>query len=217
MDFIQVITNFQRNFIRDGMDSNEVKGAFREANLADLNYLMDLYGTYSESSMFYEQDALEELKNYTVNNTVIEFYRKYEPHNLPTLSGGIRLLALESLKVENASASPSMYLIKFGLLTIATTIGGHAICLDLNTENNNEPRVVIADQAFCSYNEDLDLVECVIVPDGVAENYADDEPIILSYSLIEQCLPEIAVSFSEFLVNLSLEKYENVEEDFLII
>lgn len=217
MDYSQIINKFQRNFVRDGMNPDKVKGSFREANIEDLNYLLDLHGTYSESSLFYEKDALEELKNFTVNKTVIEFYRKYEPHNLPTLSGGIRLLALESIKVENASVSPSMHLLKFGLLTIATTIGGHAICLDLNTENNNEPRVVIADQVFCSYNEDLDLVECVIVPDSVAQNYTDDEPIILSYSLIEQCLPEIAVSFSEFLANLSNEIYENVEDDFLII
>jgi hypothetical protein len=124
------------------------------------------------------------------------------------LSGGIRLLDLEEMKVENSSAAPGMYLLKYGLLTIATTIGGHAICLDLNTK---QPCVVMADHAFCSYNDDLKLVECVLVPDEIAESYADDEPIVLSYALIKQCLPEIAASYQDFLLKLSNESYEDMD------
>ncbi|NTU21999.1 hypothetical protein HPY28_16865 [Brevibacillus sp. HB1.2] len=122
---------------------------------------------------------------------------------------------IESIKVENSSAVPSMYLLKFGLLTIATTIGGDASCLDLNSTNDSQLRVVIADQAFCSYNHDLKVVECVLVQDDIAEPYADDEPILLSYSLIKQCLPEIAPSFRAFLERLSNEAYETIEEGFL--
>ncbi|MBU7319157.1 SMI1/KNR4 family protein [Paenibacillus oleatilyticus] len=217
MDYITIINNFRLSLERNGMDSHEVKIAFREADLVDLNYLRDLYGTYSKSSSFYNEEDLKDLKKYVIPESVVDFYRVFEPNHIPLLSGGIGLMALESIKMENSSASSSMYLIKYGLLTIATTIGGHVICLDLNTTNHNQPRVVMAEQSFCSYNEDLDVVECVLVPDEIAENYADDEPIVLSYDLIKQCLPEIAASFHEFLEKLSSESYENIEDDFLII
>ncbi|MED4726903.1 hypothetical protein P9597_01905 [Aneurinibacillus migulanus] len=215
MEFAKIITKFHRNFMRDGMAQEDVNKAFQQANTADLNSLLDLYGTYSESSSAYTKNELEDLKKYTVPDSVVAFYSNHEPHLVPTLSGGIRLMNLESIKVENSSAAPSMYLLKFGLLTIATTIGGHAICLDLDSTNDSQPRVVIADQAFCSYNDDLQVVECVLVPGDIAENYAVDEPILLSNTLIKQCLSEIAPSFREFLKNLSNESYENIEDDFL--
>ncbi|MEZ2737355.1 hypothetical protein, partial [Aneurinibacillus aneurinilyticus] len=95
-------------------------------------------------------------------------------------------------------------------------IGGHVICIDLNRINNNEPSVVIADYSFCSYNDELDVIECINVPDEIADNYSDDEPIILSYSLIKNCLPQISVSFSDFLTNLANEKYEDIETEYLL-
>ncbi|WP_429842078.1 hypothetical protein [Brevibacillus sp. FIR094] len=199
MEFAEIITKFHRNFARDGMPPEDIDKAFQQATTAQLHSLLEW----------------EDLKTYTVPDSVVGFYETYNPHYLPTLSGGIRLSDLESIKVENSSAVPSMYLLKFGLLTIATTIGGHAICLDLNSTNDSQIRVFIADQAFCSYNHDLKVGECVLVPGDIAENYADDDPILLSYSLIKQCLPEIAPSFREFLERLSNEGFETIEEDFL--
>lgn len=216
IEFNEIINKFKLNFIRDGISPNEANKAFGKANSADLEYLTDLCGTFSESSIFYKDDDLESLKKYTVPDTVVDFYCNFKPQNLPVLSGGIRLMALESIKEENSSASPSMYFIKYGLLTIATTIGGHVICLDLNKIDNNEPSVVIADYSFCSYNDDLNVIECINVPDEIADNYSDDEPIILSYSLIKSCLPQIATSFSEFLTQLSNEQYENIEAEYLL-
>ncbi|NTU33116.1 SMI1/KNR4 family protein [Brevibacillus sp. HB1.1] len=199
MEFEGIIRKFRRNFERDGMAPEDIDKAFQQANTAHLHSLLEWV----------------DLKTYTVPDSVVAFYEAYNPHYLPTLSGGIRLLNIESIKIENSSAVPSMYLLKFGLLTIATTIGGDAICLDLNSTNDSQLRVVIADQAFCSYNHDLKVVECVLVPDDIAEPYADDEPILLSYSLIKQCLPEIAPSFRAFLERLSHEAYETIEEGFL--
>jgi len=44
----------------------------------------------------------------------------------------------------NSNLSQGAYLIKYGLITIATTISGNSICLDLNKVVNGEPRVVYA-------------------------------------------------------------------------
>lgn len=51
---------------------------------------------------------------------------------------------IEQIKYENFELTPGALLIKYGLITIATTTGGNVICLDLNIINNEEPRVVIA-------------------------------------------------------------------------
>lgn len=164
---------------------------------------------------FYKENDLENLKSFLIPETIGNFYRDFEPQNLPALSGGIRLLGLEQIKKENASAVPSMFLVKFGLLTVATTIGGNVICLDLNAIKNGEPRILIADHSFCSYNDDLNVVECVIVPDDIADNYSDDEPIVLTYNLIKSCLPQIADSFSDFLIKLANEEYIDIENEYL--
>lgn len=213
--FTNIIQRFEKSIIRNGLKPNEAKEAFSQAKPEDLNDFTLLYETYAKWSAFYKEKDLENLKSYSLPETIVAFYRDYEPQNFPALSGGIRLLRLEQIKEENASATPSMFLIKYGLLTVATTIGGNVICLDLNEIKNDEPRVLIADQAFCSYNDDLDIVECVIVPDDIADNYSDDEPIVLTYDLIKSCLPQIADSFSDFLMKLANEEYEDIENEYL--
>lgn len=213
--FTNIIQRFEGNIIRHGLKPNEAKEAFGQANLKDLNNFTLLYETFAKWSAFYKEKNLENLKYYSIPETVVTFYREYEPQNLPALSGGIRLLTLDQIKEENATAIPSMFLIKYSLLTVATTIGGNVIYLDLNTIKNDEPRVLIADQSFCSYNDDLDVVECVIVPYEIAVNYSDDEPIVLTYDLIKSCLPRIADSFSDFLIKLANEEYEDIENEYL--
>lgn len=213
--FTKIIERFEQNIIRDGQEANEAKQAFGQAKPDDLNNITLLYETFTKCSAFYKENDLENLKSYSIPETIVTFYRDFEPQNLPALSGGIRLFGLEQIKEENASAAPSMFLVKFGLLTVATTIGGNVICLDLNAIKNDEPRVLIADHSFCSYNDDLDVVECIIVPDDIADNYSDDEPIVLTYNLIKSCLPQVADSFSDFLIKLANEEYVNIENEYL--
>lgn len=213
--FTKVIERFEQNLIRDGHEADEAKQAFGQAKPDDLNNITLLYETFTKWSAFYKENDLEDLKSFLVPETIVTFYRDFEPQNLPALSGGIRLLGLEQIKEENASAAPSMFLVRFGLLTVATTIGGNVIWLDLNVIKNDEPRALIADHSFCSYNDDLNVVECVIVPDDIADNYSDDEPIVLTYDLIKSCLPQVADSFSDFLIKLANEDYENIENEYL--
>jgi hypothetical protein len=77
MDFDQIINHFQRNFVRDGMDAQTVKEAFGEAQAHRLDYLIDLYGTYRESSSFYKSRDLEALKDYSVPDPIVTFYRYF--------------------------------------------------------------------------------------------------------------------------------------------
>jgi len=213
--FTKVIERFEQNLIRDGQEDNEAKQAFGQAKPEELNNITLLYETFTKWSAFYKEHDLENLKSYSIPEPIVDFYRDFEPQNLPALSGGIRLLGLEQIKAENATAIPSMFLVKFGLLTVATTIGGNVICLDLNAINNEEPRVLIADHSFCSYNDDLDVVECVIVPDDIADKFSDDEPIVLTYDIIKSCLPQVADSFSSFLSKLANEEYVDIENEYL--
>lgn len=210
--FAKIIERFEQNIIRDDV---EAKRAFGQAKPDDLKNITLLYETFAKWSAFYKENDLESLKSFSISETIVTFYRDFEPQNLPALSSGIRLLGLEQIKKENASAVPSMFLVKFGVLTVATTTGGNVICLDLNSIKNDEPRVLIADHSFCSYNDDLDVIECVIVPDDSADNYSDNEPIVLTYDLIKSCLPQVADSFSDFLLKLANEEYVDIENVYL--
>lgn len=214
-DLNSTVQKIKKNLLRNGMGFAEVNEAFGVGEPSKLSYLTDLFRTFSYWSNFYKDDELEGLKKFTVPEVVLDFYRNFEPQYLPILNGGVNLLGLEAIKEENASAIPSMYLLKFGLLTMATTIGGNVICIDLNG-NSDDPRVVVADYTFCSFNEELNVIECINVSDSIADNYLDNEPIVLTYDLIKECLPQIANSFSQFLRKIAEEEFENIERDYLI-
>lgn len=212
IDYEVLTAKIKSNLIKEGSHPDDIE--FGKAKQSDLSYLTDLYGTYSYWSEFYRDDALETLKNYKVPESVIEFYSNYEPKWLPILNGDIRLSDLEGIKDLNSSGPPGVYLIKFGIIAFATTIGGHSICMDLNQLNNGEPRIIIVDHTFCSYNEYYDQIECVNGVDVIEEEYGD-ELIPLSYYVINKCWPEITATFSEFISKIANEEFSDIEDEFL--
>ena len=107
-------------------------------------------------------------------------------------NAGIYLLDLEAIKDENSSDAGGGVLLKYGLITIATTIGGDLVCIDLNDMKNNDPKVVIIEHWSC----------CSV--DSV-ENYEDVQEI-------EHLISE---TFSEFLWKLSGDEYEDFEDTYL--
>ncbi len=123
------------------------------------------------------------------------------------LKGMVNLLSLKAIKEENSSLSPGAYLIKFGLVTFATTVGGNCICMDLNKINNREPRIVYADHTWFSFDEENRRVEFSLYPKEIPEN---DQ--ILSLDVIKKYLPEICETFSGFLVKVANEEFEDIEE-----
>ncbi|MBU3218116.1 SMI1/KNR4 family protein [Clostridium estertheticum] len=214
-DYQDIIAKIKGTFLKHGLEKEDINKFFRRAIDSELEYLTNLYVTYGFNSEFYNENNLENLKSIIIPKDVLNFYIENEPQNMPIFNSGVRLLSLKSIRDENCSGEPSGYLIKYGIITIATTIGGNVICLDLNELKNGETRVLIVDNNFCSYNEDLDCVEIINAPNDFIEKYGDDEPIELSYENIKKCVPEVAKSFSEFMYKLANDEYGNIEKMFL--
>lgn len=65
---------------------------------------------------------------------------------------------------------------------------------------------------FCSYNEIYECVEIGIVPEDVLEQIPQNEILRLNYPNITKCLRKIEDSFIEFMLKLSNDEYEDIEE-----
>lgn len=192
MDYAKVVERFKEVFKRNGAVEDKDYPWFGKADEENLTYLTDLYSTFNYWTSIYLDDELEALKNYKVPQSVLEFYAQYEPKGIPTTEAGIYLLDLENIKDENSSDAGGGVLLKYGVITIATTIGGDLVCIDLNNMKNNEPKVVIIEHWECC---DVDCVE--------------------SYEDVCEIEHLVSESFSEFLWKLSGNEYEDFEDTFL--
>ena len=213
VDYQSVIRRIQEQLRERGATESEVADAFGPASAEDLACLTDLYGTYSYWSTHYREEDLQELKGMRVPDRVLDFYRTCAPQWLPVLNGNIHLSALSAIRDENASGPPGMYLIKLGVVAFGGTTGGHSICMDLNRLTNGEPRVVLVDYTFCSFDEYRREIICTnMVPDKVdAEYRAAGKPFTLTYELFARCAPELSPTFSGFLDKLADRSWDDVE------
>lgn len=173
-----------------------------------LSILKDLYGTFSywSSIYFQEDEELIELKDYQISDKIIDFFRQYEPKDLPYLGGGVRLLDLDGIKEENSNYSPSAYLIKYGLLTFAATIGGNVISMDLNELNYGEPRIVYIDKCWFNFDESERRVKCSRFSFNI-----DETGKWFSKKILEEYIPEVSKTFTEFLNRLATEDEWDLE------
>ena len=192
MDYAKIIDRFKKVFEGNGAVEENDYPYFAPADKEQLTYLIDLYGTFNYWTQVYLDNELETLKEYKVPQVVVDFYAQYEPKDIPMTNAGIYLLDLEAIKDENSSDAGGGVLLKYGLITIATTIGGDLVCIDLNDMKNNDPKVVIIEHWSC----------CSV--DSV-ENYEDVQEI-------EHLISE---TFSEFLWKLSGDEYEDFEDTYL--
>jgi len=193
LNYEKVIERFKNTFAKNGVIENDDEPFFGKASNDRIVYMTELFETFSYWSSVYLNGELETLKNYAIPESVIEFYRLYEPKNVPMTNAGIYLCNLERFKDENSCEGGGGVLIKYGVLTIATTIGGELVCIDLNNMIDNEPRVVIFNNYECSFVEEFN-------------SYAD----VLKIEHL------VAESFSEFIWKLSGDEYEDFEESFLM-
>ncbi|GFZ31504.1 hypothetical protein CSC2_20300 [Clostridium zeae] len=214
-NYQNIIDKFKDTFLKSGLIKEDINILFGRAEDNELEYLIDLYKTLSTNSQFYNEDDLEDLKSIVIPKSIKTFYRENEPKNVPMLKSGVRLLSLRGIKEENSSGEPSLYLTKYGVIAIATTIGGNIICLDFNDISNDEPSVLIASNNFCAYNDELECIEIVDAPEDIIDEYEDDEPIELTYNNLKRCLPQIAKTFSEFMCKLAYDEYGNIEKEYL--
>lgn len=212
MDFRVVIGRISRRLVQDGYSEVEAGEAFGPADSQDLECLTDLYATFGHNNAAYSVEEMADLKHLRVPPKVVEFYRLFDPKSLPVFECNVGLMGLPVIRDWNASAEPSVFLVRFGILAFASTTGGHSVCLDLNHLNGDEPRVILVDQSFCYFDERSRVVEWGGLPQDVYEEYrSSGRSCDLSYELIARCCPEVAPTFSEFLQKLADKEYEDVE------
>lgn len=191
MDYAKVVERFKKVFEGNGAVEDSEYPWFGQADKEQLTYLTDLYKTFQYWTQIYLDDELEALKDYKIPQSVIDFYAQYEPKDIPITNAGIYLLDLEAIKAENSTAGGGV-LLKYGLVTIATTIGGELVCIDLNDMKNDEPKVVIIEHWCCCDVSDVE-----------------------SYEYVCEIEHLVAESFSEFIWKLSGDEYEDFEDTYL--
>lgn len=151
----------------------------------DLKIISNLYKTFSCYSSVYDESELEGLKRYRVPDSIADFYMYFLPRVCFDFEAGFRFLSIKDIKRECSEYAPSAFLIRYGVITIGTTIGGNAICIDLNKLHYDEPRVIIADHSIFS-----DKTISVFHP--AHENFE------LSHEIIDKFCPEVSSTFFLF-------------------
>ena len=180
----QIIKNFNNIFEKEDL--------FIEASPMQINELKDLFGN----------DV----------SKVLDFYSKYQPHNVPMLNSYVQLIDINRIIEENTNGEPGKCLAEYGVYVFALTVGGNVLCIDTNDIKNGDASVLIADVNFCSYNEIYECVEIGIVPEDVLEQIPQNAILRLTYPNITKCLRKIEDSFIEFMLKLSNDEYEDIEE-----
>lgn len=181
-----IVRQLRELFRKNGAVESPDDPWFREADPVKMLCLTDLYGTYSRDSSVYLNDELKTLRGCMTPAEMILFYRYYEPCNLPDTRAGVNLLDLEGIRAENSSGAPGGVLIRYRLLTFATTVGGMALCVDLN---HRIPNVVLVDDSDC-YSADC----------------------VKSYRDVKKIARPVARSFTTFLQGLSRDQYDDLED-----
>lgn len=158
-----------------------------------------------------QMNKLENLLGAEVSK-IIDFYREHQPYNMPMSKSYVQLLDIDNMISENTNAEPGKYLAEHGVFVFALTVGGNVLCIDTNHVESGDASVLIADANFCSYNEIHKCIEIGIVPDEVLAQLAENEIFPLNYSNITKCLRKIEDSFMDFMLKLSNDEYEDIEE-----
>lgn len=189
--------------IKKKLDNNineRVASLIKVPTKEELEVITNLYKTYSFSNSVYDEDELINLSNYVVPQIVTDFYKKISPIEGIDLGGDVMFLSIEGIKRENSELIPGALLIKYGLITIATTTGGNAICLDLNNTNDAEPSVVIADRTIFTDKKIIVFKNGTMIKED------------LSYKVIRKYVVEINNTFTGFLEMLINEEIDDIEE-----
>ena len=143
---------------------------------------------------------------------IIDFYSEYQPSDIPMTESYVQLLGIDKIILENTNGTPGKYLAEYGVFVFALTAGGHALCIDTNDAAGGDAGVYIADADFVFYNETQDCLEIGAIPEDVSEQLADDEILLLNYPNIARCLIKVEDSFMDFMLKLSNDEYEDIEE-----
>lgn len=200
MDYIYAINKFKKMLRDKGLAEVEIEVMLKRAKDIDIMTLKNLYESMAEMSIVYSEDELEDIKKYSIPDGIIDFYKQYEPNDLPYLSGYIDLLSIKEIRYVNTTIAPSAYLLRYGLLTIAMTGEGDVIMMDLNNINDGQPRILFGNVNWFNFNEMIRKVSVSSYSLGLSNAY-------LSENIIDK-LPVMEESFYDFIIGLSEEKYK---------
>lgn len=176
----------------------------------------NFYNMYENEDLFCpaSDEQIRKLSNLFGNNVnkIIDFYKKYQPNNIPMLDSYVQLLGIDKILLENTIAEPGKYLAEYGIYVFALTVGGNLLCIDTNDCKDDDASILIIDCNFCSYNDHYNCVEIGIVPDELMEDFLKNGIVILNYSNIKKCVKKIESSFEVFMNKLSNSEYDDIEE-----
>lgn len=207
MDYQNLYTNFKNN---SDVDEEQCAPFFEKATDEEIKTLTALYDTCVSGSPVWKKEDLTELKEIKIPSQLIQFYQELNPVNAPMNNAGITLADLAGIKEEYLALAPGCYMIKWGFLVIATTIGGDPVLIDLN---DAALPVYIADHTLlmgdgsCEGNK-------VYFPDPTDELNEEygKELVPVTYKNIKKCMLLIEDRFDVFMDKLSCDEYDDLEE-----
>jgi hypothetical protein len=205
-----VVERIKKSLVAEGIDPMHLENAIGPAEEKDLRVLSHPYETFCAYHEVFWPEQLEPLKAYKVPEEVVEFYRHFEPKEVPIVSGGIRLWDLKRIFEESAGYVPGCYVLLYGLLAFASTIGGNVLCMDLGRLNHSQPRLVYVEHDAFYRDRKTGEVEWVTAPDEWLEQNGE---AVLSREVID-ILPEVAPTFETFLWKVARKEFEDIEEEF---
>lgn len=189
----KIVDNLIKVFLEDGAEESEI--IFQESTEAQMRQLQDLIGNNSKC--------------------VLEFYKDYQPMEVPMLPCYLNLLNIEGIVDENTCGEPGMHLAKYGVITIGVTVGGNVVCIDTNDVSDAGPKVLLFDSNFCYYDDEDDIVRIGHIPSSAKQMFDLSNPQkinVLCYENITKCGHVLSESFVDFLEKLSLNYFEDIEE-----
>lgn len=189
----KIVDNLIKVFVEKGVAETDI--IFQKAKEEQMQQLQDLVGDNAKE--------------------VLEFYREYQPEEVPMLPNYLNLLNIEGIVEENTCGEPGMHLAKYGVITIGVTVGGNVVCIDTNDVSEAGPKVLLFDSNFCYYDDEDDIVRIGYIPSSAKHLFdlSDPQKInTLSYENIKKCGHVLSESFMDFMEKLSCNYFEDIEE-----
>lgn len=189
----KIVDNLIKVFLEDGADEAEI--IFQKATEEQMQQLQDLVGDNAKQ--------------------VLDFYREYQPEEVPMLPNYFNLLNIEGIVEENTCGEPGMHLAKYGVITIGVTVGGNVVCIDTNDVSDAGPKVLLFDSNFCYYDDEEDIIRIGYIPSSAKHLFDlsdSQKATTLSYENIQKCGHVLSDSFIDFMEKLSCNYFEDIEE-----
>lgn len=186
---------------------------FEKASELDISILSQLHNVCLSHTAIWKESDIENLLNLKIPESVINFYQEMNPKNVPMNDAGIYLADLNKIREEYSQFEPGCYLIKFGLIVIATTIGGNPIIVDLY---DKDASVFICDHSLLSHRKEKgEIILSYVFPPKSLQNQYGVNQIPVNRETLFQCLTCIETNFETFITKLSKNEYDDDLEDLL--